>query len=80
MAVLGNCVMERRRGSLPVALRSVDGEHWPHAWILWRIHLVLDLAHSISYGAELCDLDRHSIFRWRCELCQYQHRRRNYYW
>jgi hypothetical protein len=80
MAVLGDCVLERRRGSLPAAFRAVDGEHWPHAWLLWRIHLIPHLAHSIGYGAEFCNIDRYSLLRRRRELGQHQHCRRNYYW
>ena len=40
MAVLGNGLMERRRGSLPIALRALDGKHGSYARLLWSVYLV----------------------------------------
>jgi hypothetical protein len=40
MAVLGDCIVERRRGSISTALCTIDGEHWPYAWLLRRVHFV----------------------------------------
>jgi hypothetical protein len=68
MAVLGDCFVERRRGSLPTAFRAIDGKHRPNAWLLWRLHLVPHLAYSVCYSAELRNFDRYSLLRWRCEL------------
>lgn len=40
MAVLGDSLVERWRGSLSIALCAIDGEHGAYAWLLWRLHSV----------------------------------------
>lgn len=40
MAILGDGLMERRRGSLPTSLCAIDGEYGSYAWLLWCLHFV----------------------------------------